>query len=409
MKINNSLLVEKINQAIISYNKDSKDEEISLIKNEEIPNEDLIKIENLYIDISDIPKEEKNAFFEELGNTLGNMQLKGLYLYSRSDDEPIEIDMSFLSKLNERLEVLQISGINLTNINTNIFSHLKKLHVLILGNNNINNLEFISQIDENVAIDLGNNPMDNANLNEIIMEVKKRNGKMAFNEHPFYNAITFAINDKKVNLGNFKIPESMIDEIIHFFNEYEIHVTARPEDLKKMNEREEKLKYPNGFILNGTKDITTKFLESHPDILEIEIRDEENDKFAQPFYSYTREDFLQIRRKIDEIKQQIEIPNDFDNDREKKIFMQVYQILGQMIEYNYYAISDEGKKDYELETTCRNLKDGLLKGKAVCAGYANILKNVLGEFGIKSMYISADLDELHEDYDEKDPSRSCVE
>ena len=161
--------------------------------------------------------------------------------------------------------------------------------------------------------------------------------------------------------------------------------------------------------MEGTKDIATQYLEKHPEILEIEIRDDKDSEFPLPVYSYDREDFIQIRRKIDEIKQKIVMPEENDADREKKIFMQVYKILGEMIEYNYYAISEEGEKDFELTRTCRSLKDGLLKGKAVCAGYANILKNIIEEFGIEAKYISAEQDKLSEFYDEKDPARSCME
>ncbi|MBQ3414495.1 MAG: hypothetical protein IJH39_03940 [Clostridia bacterium] len=171
---------------------------------------------------------------------------------------------------------------------------------------------------------------------------------MAFNGHQLFNAMVLGLEDKKVSLGNYEIPDDRLDEVIHFFNENEIQIIARPEEIKRMNERPEKIKYFYGYVLEGT-------------------------------------------------------------NREKKIFMQVYKILGEMIEYNYYAISEEGKKDFELTKSCRSLKEGLLKGKAVCAGYANILKNIIEEFGIEAKYISAEQDKLSEFYDEKDPERSCME
>lgn len=76
----NKSVIERINNAIISYNKESKDEKINLITNGEVKDEDLKEIKLLYIDIDDISKEEINSFFEELGNVLEVMKLKGLYI-----------------------------------------------------------------------------------------------------------------------------------------------------------------------------------------------------------------------------------------------------------------------------------------------------------------------------------------
>ena len=62
------------------------------------------------------------------------------------------------------------------------------------------------------------------------------------------------------------------------------------------------------------------------------------------------------------------------------------------------------EKDDELSITCRNLKGGLLNGKSVCVGYADILKNILGEFGIEAKVIVAYPDKNYEYYDEQDAS-----
>lgn len=409
MILDNKSVIEKINQAIISHNEDSKDEQINLITNGEIKDEDLKKIKLLHIDIGDISKEEINPFFEELGNVLEIMKLKGLYIYSHNENINFDVDMTFLSKVNRELKDLQISNIDLSNVDENVFNQFENLKVLILGNNNIRDFEMLSKLNEELAVDIGNNPMNNVSVSEVVNEIKRHNGRLAFNGHPLFNAMFFGLEDKKVSLGNYEISDDRLDEVIQFFNENEIKVIARPEDMRRMNERPEKINHFYGYIFDGTKDISIQYLEEHPEILEVEIKDDKNGEFAQPSYSYTREEFLQIRRKIDEIKQQIVIPEENDADREKKIFMQVYKLLGEMIEYNYYAISEEGKKDFELTKSCRSLKDGLLKGKAVCAGYANILKNILEEFGIETKYISVEKDKLSELYDEKDPERSCME
>ena len=409
MIINNKSVIERINNAIISYNKESKDEKINLITNGEIKDEDLKKIKLLYIDIGDISKEEINSFFEELGNVLEVMKLKGLYIYAHNENVVSDVNMTFLSRVNRELKDLQISNVDLSNVDVNVFNQFENLRVLILDKNNINDFEMISKLNEGLTVDVGNNPMSNVSISDVENQIKSHKGRLAFNGHQFFNAMVFGLEDKKVSLENYEIPDDRLDEVIHFFNENEIQIIARPEEIERMNERPEKIKFLYGCVLEGTKDIATQYLEKHPEILKIEIRDDKDSEFPLPVYSYDREDFIQIRRKIDEIKQKIVMPEENDADREKKIFMQVYKILGEMIEYNYYAISEEGEKDFELTRTCRSLKDGLLKGKAVCAGYANILKNIIEEFGIEAKYISAEQDKLSEFYDEKDPARLCME
>lgn len=68
------------------------------------------------------------------------------------------------------------------------------------------------------------------------------------------------------------------------------------------------------------------------------------------------------------------MPNESDSDREKKIFAQIYKILGKTIEYD------------NSNDTIHDLR-GLLNGKCVCDGYAEILKNVLACVGIYSEVI----------------------
>jgi hypothetical protein len=112
---------------------------------------------------------------------------------------------------------------------------------------------------------------------------------------------------------------------------------------------------------------------------------------------YSIEEYSAIRQEIDKIVESVVVPDEDDPDREKKIFAQVYKILGEKIDYDHYAISEEGKKDDKLLYDCRNLKNGLLgvdrngqkQNLAVCAGYADILRNVLSCFGIKSEYVSS--------------------
>ena len=399
MKIKNSILIEKINQGITSYNKESKKEHINLITNGEILDEDLKKVKSLDISIEGIPINEKSNFFQELGCVLKNMKLRRLDL-SNTDIEPMKVDMTFLSKLNKDIGYIGITGLDLSNAETDIFKQFENLKMLILENNNIEDFRIISELDENVQIDMGNNLLSRVSFNEVINEIKKHHEKMIFNGHPYLNSILIGMRNREICLDSIKMPEYMLNEMILFLNESEIYISATPEKIEEMSKNTEKLKWIHAYV-KGTKDISTQFLENHPEIIDVKIEDEENNVQYETNI-YTRSDFLQIRKKIDEIKQQIIVPNNLDIDREKKIFAQVYQKLGKKIEYDYYAISEEGEKDDELSITCRNLKGGLLNGKSVCVGYADILKNILEEFEIEAKFIGVDQDETREDYNEKD-------
>ncbi len=112
---------------------------------------------------------------------------------------------------------------------------------------------------------------------------------------------------------------------------------------------------------------------------------------------YTLDEYYEIRKTIDVIVSRITVPPINTPNREKLIFAQIYKLLGQNISYDHYAITDEGEKDTQLASDCRNLKNGLLgvtrNGKkeymCVCAGYATILQNVCSMFNIKCDYIDS--------------------
>lgn len=117
---------------------------------------------------------------------------------------------------------------------------------------------------------------------------------------------------------------------------------------------------------------------------------------------YTISEYIEIRKTIDNIIGKINMPSEDDLNREKIIFAQIYKILGQNINYDYYAISDEAQNNEVLENDCRNLKNGLLgvnrDGQkqyiCVCAGYATILQNICSVVGIKCNYINSNSKEI---------------
>lgn len=49
-----------------------------------------------------------------------------------------DVNMTFLSRVNRELKDLQISNVDLSNVDVNVFNQFENLRVLILGKNNIN-------------------------------------------------------------------------------------------------------------------------------------------------------------------------------------------------------------------------------------------------------------------------------
>ena len=169
-------------------------------------------------------------------------------------------------------------------------------------------------------------------------------------------------------------------------NSYEIYY----DQIRKAKGKDLSLSIPN--VSKLSKERLEFLVKVNPNIKHIFVEYGAEFKSDEPKYQYTVDEYCQIRSKIDEIISQINIPSQDDPDREKKIFAQIYAILGRQIDYDHFAITDEGKKDEQLCVDCRDLKNAFLgverNGKreqlAVCAGIADALGNVASCFGIKS-------------------------
>jgi len=137
--------------------------------------------------------------------------------------------------------------------------------------------------------------------------------------------------------------------------------------------------------VKGLFDISLEELEqTEKSVIEIEDSVEDGDNY----YFYTKEEFIEIKKKMDEILSGIEMPIKGNEESEIKTFLEVTKRLAYHISYDQYAISEEGEKEYTLQRECRNLYGGLVKGESVCAGYANILKEALACVGIEAKFIS---------------------
>lgn len=95
---------------------------------------------------------------------------------------------------------------------------------------------------------------------------------------------------------------------------------------------------------------------------------------------YSMETYTAIKKEILNIISDID-PNLPDSEK----YRIIHDKLSQNIQYDYSALeATSNDSDYY---SSRNLENGLLNHTCVCAGYADILKNVLSEVGIESKYV----------------------
>ena len=101
---------------------------------------------------------------------------------------------------------------------------------------------------------------------------------------------------------------------------------------------------------------------------------------------YDINEFIACREKLDELIEKID-PNSSDLEK----FSEIYYRVCKNIEYDYPAVYPETRIQEEYSKLnvfrSRDLRNGLLDGKAVCGGYAYILKSALQLAGIGAIYV----------------------
>ena len=155
---------------------------------------------------------------------------------------------------------------------------------------------------------------------------------------------------------------------------------------------------PNGkYRISATNELTVEELEENPQIKEIQVLDDRDDTGelvdAESYTTYTREEYTKIKKQISRIKDVIykvvgDNPDVSEENKERNFFIAAYLILG-MIKYDHQTVQLENEEEREQDNTSkvRNMFGGLIENSSVCLGYAQILKNVLSEFGIDSKVV----------------------
>ena len=112
---------------------------------------------------------------------------------------------------------------------------------------------------------------------------------------------------------------------------------------------------------------------------------------------YDKQTYIKCKKKIDEYIKDVDIeglPTNIPN-RDKVIFGRICQLLSR-ITYDYSAISDSTEISRKRRTS-RNLVGGLLEDTCVCAGYAEIIRNIFSSCDIPCNFICGFRDDKDEE------------
>lgn len=424
MIIKNYKLLDCIENAITEYNnqfwrKEDDDKKIdynsiTYLEDDEsadIPDEILRKIDKLRISLRfrDFDEDELKDFNSELSRLLDTMNLKVFDFSIREKGmKYFDYDISFLNHINQDVENLAITGVDLSKEKSERFDKFKNLKFFGLRNCNISNPTIISSINPEVIISLEGNDIAPEYYKDALKLIQSSNGKIKFSVQEL-EIMAQIYSTKRVELKDYLRLMKVMDfdsisgltievedeidfeninseQIVNVLNEKSnILLKITPSNLSKLD--------PNGIIatptriiIKNTNELSREELAKRQCVTSVQISDGHNTE-KQQGEPYSREEYESVRKEIDGIISQITIPDKNDTNREKKIFSQIYKILGQRISYDYNAISEEEKSNERLQITCRNLIGGLLENKCVCAGYADILRNVLACTGIYAEYV----------------------
>ena len=432
MIIDNYKIIEAIEKGINDYNQQFYREEdkykgidwnqIEYLEDGlaiDIPEEILAKIQHLGIAVAsdEMSEERLKSTINTLSELLKTMNLISFrFTIAARGLNYRKVDMSFLENLNSDISGIFLTGIDLSEYDSSLFEKFKDLNNLNLNKCNITDPEIISKVNPKTFINIERNKIAPEHFAEAIKLIENSNGRLTFQDDDL-ETIRQIFSLKIVNLSDYirfreqvdfdRIPKLQVkvddgfdienadcEQIINLLNSKKnILLNISPDNLMKMDNNK-LIKVPTRAIIKDAGELSVEQLLDYPCITS--IKEEGMDLEAKQKEPYSIEEYIKVRKEIDSVISKIKMPSDDDPDREKKIFVQIYKILGKKIKYDHKAASQLGKNDRRLDVTSSNMIGGLLEGKSVCAGYAEILRNVLSCVGIYSEYVRGfeDIDKI---------------
>lgn len=422
IKIETGELIDMIDTAITDYNNqfwadEDFEKQIPYYDEENgISEETLSKLTRLKLPIRGLENytpEERELLKTEILKIASHMSLDFLAVSFWSKNEKFAKESEFLKELLEQTKParIEIRGIDLSSIDSSFFPNPEGLKALNISACNISEPIFLQTIPQNTSINITTNSnLDMVNIESFIEEVVSRNGKLTIGNKEFSPLVESikALKSGEITLSQYeqlrgKIDFSKIQSLkirlngeYDFGNEKFLHLITELNAIKDLSIASDFSTYRKFFdktqsdlpvmiVLENASELSVNDLDRYPSISDISIVSPHTGKEQQQ--AYNRDSYKAVREKIDEIISDIS-----PSLSESQKFAIVYKRLGQLIEYDFNAIKDDMKSDEDLQTRVRNLYGGLIEGKAVCAGYADILWNILACVGVESRYVKGSID-----------------
>ena len=148
------------------------------------------------------------------------------------------------------------------------------------------------------------------------------------------------------------------------------------------------------FFANNMSDVPLELAQKLKSAgVSCKIRMHSYDNGSHQEEDYDLDEYIQMSITMNELIGDID-----ENLPEQERFGKIYERISGYLEYDYSAAYPKTREDkkYSQENSrnCRNLRNGLLEGKTVCAGYADILKNACLLKGIECEYVQGPVDSI---------------
>lgn len=355
MIIKNWDLLQSIEMMIIEYNKqfwseESKDKridrnDIEYSEDDEsanVPEALLSKLDKFQISLSSrqVKDDELQDIISQLYQMLGIMKLKVFsFSINSKGNQYREVDMSFLEHLNDDVENLQISGVDLSQESPFIFGRFKNLRFCSLEKCNISDPAIVSEIKKETIISLKRNEIAPEHYKDAIELMQKSNGHLEISTKELKTVSQIYLS-KEVGISDylklmdvvdfdsisgltvkveddFDFESNNIEQLVDILNEKK-NITLRTavDNLSKIDSNGT-LNIPAKVIIRNASELSIDDLEKHPCISAIQMLDGENTHIQQR-EPYTREEYEKVRGEIDKIISQVNFPDESDPNREKR-------------------------------------------------------------------------------------------
>lgn len=409
-------IIKSIDKAILEYNNqfynpEDKDKKLEFYDEETGIDESVLrklKKYTLSLNVAHLDEEEINLCSEELSKLMEYTELEDVFILvgnSKNNKQVINFNSAFIDRFNPNIKRITLTGFDLSDKTAESFSNFTNLINLRLNHCNLTKPDIIANINPNCSINIQRNAIDEEYTDKLFELLEKHHGRIETSNSTICK-ISETLRTKKVKLSDYtavssKINLSKMDELeIVVDDEIDFDdpkigdlissvnslsnatIVSNAKNYIQLN-KQYRINLPANIVINNVSELTCDDIINNPNIMTVKIEEDRTSTMPQT-NPYSREEYLQIRTQVDKILQ--EIPQ---SQNKKQRFMDIYKYLAEHIEYDYYAISEEGKKDKNLEITCRNLYGGLIYGKCVCAGYADILRNLCACAEIEAKFIGA--------------------